>query len=126
MNTDCLGVGTQSGIEAGGHALTHASTTPDGLARWLAAGEGHHLEFKEAKQRFDFTELVGYCVALVNEGGGQLVLGVTDRPRRVVGTQAFDPSRRTDLEAEAGRASRVSAAVPAGWHVQGRGGRRGS
>lgn len=32
-----------------------------------------------------------YCVALSNENGGYLILGVTDkRPRRIVGTQAFE------------------------------------
>jgi ATP-dependent DNA helicase RecG len=52
--------------------------------------EHEHLEFKEAKQQFDTTKLLRYCVALANEGGGNLVLGVSDRlPRRVVGTQAF-------------------------------------
>lgn len=61
------------------------------LNRWLAgAPENEHLEFKEAKQQFDHARLMRYCVALANEGGGHLVLGVSDRlPRRVVGTQAF-------------------------------------
>jgi len=65
--------------------------TLDTLNRWLAsAPENEHLEFKEAKQQFDQTRLMRYCVALANEGGGHLVLGVTDKlPRRVVGTQAF-------------------------------------
>lgn len=37
-----------------------------------------------------------YCVALANEGGGRMVLGVTDKlPRRVVGTKAFDVPERT-------------------------------
>jgi ATP-dependent DNA helicase RecG len=58
--------------------------------------ENEHLEFKEATNRFDFEELVGYCVALANEGGGQVVLGVTDKkPRQVVGTKAFDVPERT-------------------------------
>lgn len=58
--------------------------------------EDEHLEFKEAKNRFDFEELVKYCVALANEGGGKMILGVTDRrPRRVVGSNAFDPVGRT-------------------------------
>ena len=58
-----------------------------------AREEGEHLEFKEAKQRYDFEELVKYCCALANEGGGRMVLGVTDRkPRRVVGCQAFSES----------------------------------
>ena len=37
-----------------------------------------------------------YCAALANEGGGRIVLGVTDaRPRKVVGTQAFPDLQRT-------------------------------
>lgn len=65
--------------------------TLDTLIHWLAApAESEHLEFKEAKQQFDTTKLLRYCVALANEGGGHLVLGVSDKlPRRVVGTQAF-------------------------------------
>ncbi|MDO8540087.1 MAG: ATP-binding protein [Opitutaceae bacterium] len=61
-----------------------------------ARSENEHVEFKEAKNRFDFEKLVAYCVALANEGGGKMVLGVTDAPpRRVVGTQAFDVPERT-------------------------------
>jgi len=69
----------------------------DTLNRWLSApAESEHLEFKEAKQQFDTTKLLRYCVALANEGGGYLVLGVSDKPpRRVVGTQAF--AAATDL-----------------------------
>jgi hypothetical protein len=34
--------------------------------------------------------LLRYCVAIANEGGGKLILGICDeKPRRVVGTQAF-------------------------------------
>lgn len=71
-------------------------TTLDQFNAWLAAPEDGHLEFKEAKNRYDFEELVKYCVALANEGGGQMILGVTDaRPRRVVGSQAFADLERT-------------------------------
>ncbi|HEY1954048.1 MAG TPA: ATP-binding protein [Polyangiaceae bacterium] len=65
--------------------------TLDELDQWLASpSEDEHLEFKEAKNQFDTNKLYDYCVALANEGGGKLVLGVTDkRPRRVVGSQAF-------------------------------------
>jgi ATP-dependent DNA helicase RecG len=60
------------------------------LELWMLARENEHLEFKEAKQDYDFEELVKYCVALANEGGGRLILGITDKlPRRVVGSQAF-------------------------------------
>jgi ATP-dependent DNA helicase RecG len=61
------------------------------LDRWLRAPrEDEHLEFKEAKRTFDFDKVLDYCVALANEGGGTLVLGVSNLPpRRVVGTEAF-------------------------------------
>lgn len=37
-----------------------------------------------------------YCVALANEGGGRIVLGVSDKPpRRVVGTPAFEMPEKT-------------------------------
>jgi ATP-dependent DNA helicase RecG len=72
------------------------------LQQWLIApAETEHLEFKEAKQQFDTTKLLRYCVALANEGGGNLVLGVTDKPPcRVVGSQAFiAPSDLNDIKA---------------------------
>jgi len=68
------------------------------LESWLTSKENEHVEFKEAKQRYDFEELVNYCVAFANEGGGRLILGVSDkRPRRVVGTDAFKNIERTKL-----------------------------
>jgi ATP-dependent DNA helicase RecG len=52
--------------------------------------ETEGLEFKEARTGFDLNRLYRYCVAMANEGGGRLILGVSDaRPRRVVGTNAF-------------------------------------
>ena len=58
--------------------------------------ENEHIEFKEAKNRFDFEDLVKYCCALANEGGGSVVLGVTDKkPRTIVGSKAFKPVART-------------------------------
>ncbi|WP_446425556.1 ATP-binding protein [Mailhella sp.] len=52
--------------------------------------ETEHLEFKKSKEQFDTTNLCKYCVALANEGGGTLLLGVTDKPpRKVVGTNAY-------------------------------------
>ncbi|MEW6684485.1 MAG: ATP-binding protein [Nitrospirota bacterium] len=67
------------------------TTTVDELNRWMSAPrEGEHLEFKEAKNQYDLTKLFRYCVALANEGGGKLILGVTDKPpRKVVGSSAF-------------------------------------
>jgi len=53
------------------------------------SSESQVLEFKEAKQTFQTDKLKEYCVAIANEGGGHIVLGMSDRvPRRVVGTQA--------------------------------------
>ena len=66
------------------------------LQSWMKAPEGEHLEFKEAKHNFHFEKLVKYCAAMANEGGGTMILGVTDKPpRRVVGSQAFDEIERT-------------------------------
>lgn len=66
------------------------------LQSLLEANEDEHLEFKEAKHGFHFETLVKYCCALANEGGGRIVLGVTDkRPRLVVGSTAFDDLERT-------------------------------
>ncbi len=54
------------------------------------ADENENLDFKEAKTQFDRVNLYKYCVALSNEGGGRLILGVTDkRPRNVTGSSAF-------------------------------------
>jgi ATP-dependent DNA helicase RecG len=70
----------------------------DALCAWMANPEDEHLEFKEARNRFDFEELVKYCCAMANEGGGRVILGVTNkRPRRVVGSRAFEDFQRTKL-----------------------------
>lgn len=79
------------------------------LQQWLLEPEGQHLEFKEAKHNYHFETLLKYCVALANEGGGTMVLGVTDkRPRRIVGTQAFEDPGRT----EAGLHQRLGHRIP--------------
>ncbi len=66
------------------------------LRIWMGSVEAERLEFKEAKNNFDFEKLVQYCIALANEGGGVLVLGVSDkRPRKVVGSRAFEDLERT-------------------------------
>ena len=66
------------------------STTVNQINLWRSAPSEHQrLEFKEAKTQFDFRKLCQYCVALANEGGGNLLLGVADKqPRPVVGTAA--------------------------------------
>jgi ATP-dependent DNA helicase RecG len=62
----------------------------------LLTGKEGLVEFKEAKERFSFDELTDYCVALANEGGGKVILGVTDkRPRKIVGTRAFAQPEQT-------------------------------
>lgn len=65
------------------------------IAELLNAKEGENIEFKEAKQKFEFDTLVKYGCALANSGGGQVVFGITDkRPRKVVGSQAFQQPER--------------------------------
>jgi len=66
------------------------------LHEWLEATEGEHLEFKEARDSYSFENLAKYCCALANEGGGRIIFGVTDkRPRRVVGSHAFEQPEQT-------------------------------
>ena len=70
------------------------SVTSAQIDLWRALPKEHQrLEFKEAKNQFDNDKLYRYCVAIANEGGGHLILGVSDKPPRpVVGTQSFhDP-----------------------------------
>ncbi len=90
----------------------------------LESPEGSQVEFKSASGGFDFENLAKYCVALANEGGGTIVLGVTDeRPRRVIGTRAFKEPGRTEagLYEKLGHRIRVtqynleSTRVNAGW-----------
>ena len=68
------------------------ATTIQQIDSWRAARSEHQrLEFKEAKTQFDNRKLYKYCVALANEGGGHLLLGIEDQPpRKVVGTAAFN------------------------------------
>lgn len=62
----------------------------------LEEKEGERYQFKEAKNRFDSNEAARCCCALSNCGGGKLVLGITDkRPRKVVGSNAFEQPERT-------------------------------
>ncbi len=70
------------------------STTVEQVDLWRRAPSEHQrLEFKEAKNQFDTHKLNEYCVAIANEGGGILLMGVADKaPRAIVGTKAFpDP-----------------------------------
>ena len=65
--------------------------TPEQVDRWRQAPfEQPGLEFKEARNNYDRRRLAAYCVAIANEGGGHMLLGIADRPpRRVVGSDAF-------------------------------------
>ena len=85
------------------------TTTPEQFQSLLESPEGSHLEFKSATGGFHFEKLVDYCVAIANEGGGKIILGVSDRrPRKIVGTGAFaEPGR-----AEAGLHQRLGHRVP--------------
>ncbi len=71
------------------------SITPAQIDIWRGVvSETQRLEFKEARNQFDTVKLCRYCVAIANEGGGHLVLGVADRPpRAVVGSLAFQDTQ---------------------------------
>lgn len=74
-------------------------TTLQQLKKWIRLAESEHLEFKQAGRQFDFEKLTRYCVALANEGGGKLILGVTDKPpRQVAGTEAFPDVGKTQSQ----------------------------
>jgi ATP-dependent DNA helicase RecG len=79
------------------------------LHEWLGAPEeSPGLEFKEAKGAFAKPELYKYCTAIANEGGGRLILGVTNAPpRRVVGTKAYTKPHDAEREAHAALGHRV-------------------
>ena len=52
------------------------TTSREQFRQWLEAPEGARLEFKEARRKYDLKKLFQYCVALANEGGGQILFGV--------------------------------------------------
>lgn len=85
------------------------------LDKLLAAKkENENLEFKEAsgqmsilgkdEKKTNKKSVYGYCVAIGNEGGGKLVLGVTNKidskigTRRIVGTNAIMNLQKTEEE----------------------------
>ncbi len=71
-------------------------TGNDEVKELLEAKEGENLQLKEAKKSFSYEEAAKICCALSNNGGGRLVLGISDkRPRKVVGTEAFSEPERT-------------------------------
>ncbi|HRZ83237.1 MAG TPA: ATP-binding protein, partial [Candidatus Hydrogenedentes bacterium] len=67
-------------------------TTPEQIDVWRGTPSEHQrLEFKEAKTQIDNRALYEYCVAIANEGGGHLLLGIANMPPRpVVGTAAVN------------------------------------
>ena len=93
-------------------------TTSQDIDGLLGASEDEHLEFKAAENNFELDELVKYAVALSNEGGGRLVLGVTDKkPRRVVGTRAL---RAEDVAFRILQRIQLRVSIDAVDHVAGR------
>ena len=48
------------------------------IAELLNAEEGENVEFKEAKNSFEFDTLVKYVCAVSNHGGGRVVFGITE------------------------------------------------
>mgnify|MGYP001085031924 CR=1 FL=1 len=89
------------------------------LDELLGAPEDEHIEFKAARQKFDRGKLTTYCAALANEGGGKIILGVTDkRPRSVVGTRAFQDFDAVKLHL--GQALRLRIEVEELPHPEGR------
>jgi ATP-dependent DNA helicase RecG len=98
-------------MERGPRLCAHSSiVTSNGQFRdHLAAPEGARLEFKEARNGYGLDDLVRYTVALANEGGGKIILGVTDqRPRIVVGTSALPDPGQTEARIYERISQRVS------------------
>jgi ATP-dependent DNA helicase RecG len=90
-------------------------TSQEELRIILSSPEGSRIEFKSAAGGLHFEDLAKYCVALANEGGGRIVLGVTDkRPRKIIGTSAFPEPGRT----EAGLFERLRQRIPIEEHLQ--------
>jgi len=69
-------------------------TTIEQLEEWMRAPtEVEGLEFKAARTNFSVEKVMDYSVGIGNDGGGVLILGVTNNPpREVCGTAAVgDP-----------------------------------
>ena len=64
--------------------------SPTTIDNWLSTKTEHQrLEFKRAQTQINQEDIFEYCVALANEGGGHLVLVISnDKPRKIVGTAA--------------------------------------
>ncbi len=68
------------------------------IRRLLELKENENLEFKEAKNSFSILggkeksrrSVLGYCVALGNEGGGKLILGISEgMSPKIIGSSAL-------------------------------------
>ncbi len=60
------------------------------LNKLLSNSEGCNVEFKSARNNFnEHKELVDYCAAIANEGGGYLVLGIDNATHQVLGTTVY-------------------------------------
>jgi ATP-dependent DNA helicase RecG len=69
--------------------------TIDEFNKWLEHPEDRDLEFKTAENSFSKDkDLPDYCAAISNEGGGKLILGVTNKGK-VVGTKSFSGTHNT-------------------------------
>lgn len=69
-------------------------TTIEELEKWIQIPrEIEGIEFKAARTQFSGERVMDYCVGIANDGGGKLILGVTNKPpRQIVGTSAIsDP-----------------------------------
>lgn len=61
--------------------------------------ETRTVEFKAARETFSRDEAINYCVAIANEGGGELVLGITDKlPRQICGSNAIPDLRGSGVD----------------------------
>ena len=77
-----------------------AAISPEQIDRWRSTPTEHQkLEFKAARSNYDFEKLCQYCVALANEGGGHLLLGIEDKlPRPIIGSTAFPNPAKTEAQ----------------------------
>lgn len=96
---------------------------PDLLKKLLTVStERENLEFKTAASQYGTKDVLKYCVALSNEGGGHLVLGVTnDHPKKVVGTRAFGSEKKlNDLKLRISSQLRIRVDIDVVRHSNGR------
>ena len=64
--------------------------TAEQIDIWRQSRSEHQrLEFKEAKEQYDFRKLCQYCVALANEGGGANRLEISNPGKPIVPVERF-------------------------------------